>query len=164
TLGLAGRREHLHDVGAIPVVATERGGQVTYHGPGQAVAYPLLDLRRRAMSVRCLVDALEQAAIDVCACFGVTAVRRPKAPGVYVADAGGLPGAKIASIGLKISRGCSLHGIALNVAMDLTPFERIDPCGYAGQTMTDLAREARRPLDLERTAALFGRMIEDRLK
>lgn len=134
TLGMAGRREHLLDPGAVPVVQTDRGGQVTYHGPGQLVVYPLIDLRRAALSVRDVVTALEQAVIRYVATLGITAVARREAPGVYVA------GAKLASVGIRIRRGCSYHGLALNVNMDLEPFGRINPCGYAGLAMTQLAQ------------------------
>lgn len=140
TLGLAGRREHVLDAGSIPVIGTERGGQVTYHGPGQQIAYTLIDIRRRGLTVRALVTGLEAAAIDCLAGFGVAAVRKDGAPGVYVADVHGQAGAKIAALGLKISRGCSFHGLALNVDMDLEPFRRIDPCGYPGLAVTDLRR------------------------
>jgi lipoyl(octanoyl) transferase len=133
TLGLAGRREHVLDPGAIPVVATDRGGQVTYHGPGQAVAYALVDLRRARLGVKEMVRRLEQAAIDTCAQYGVRGERRAGMPGVYVG------GAKIAAIGLRIARGCSYHGIALNATVDLAPFSRIDPCGYPGLASTRLA-------------------------
>jgi lipoyl(octanoyl) transferase len=126
TLGLAGRREHVLDPGDIPVIATDRGGQVTYHGPGQAIVYALVDLRRLGIGAKELVRRLEQAAIDTLAAYGVIAVRRAGMPGVYV-DA-----AKIAAIGLRIARGCSYHGIAMNVENDLEPFMRIDPCGYPG--------------------------------
>jgi len=139
TQGLAGKSEHVLTPGEIPVIRTERGGQVTYHGPGQVVAYTLIDLRRRRLPVRDLVCRLEQAVITLCAGRGLAVVRRPGAPGVYVAAPDGSPGAKIASLGLKVSRGCSYHGVALNVAMDLEPFGRINPCGYAGQPVTDLA-------------------------
>lgn len=132
TLGLAGRREHVRSPGGIPVVATDRGGQVTYHGPGQAVAYVLLDLRRRRLGARDLVRRLEQGAIDMLAGCGVAAARRPGMPGVYVGEA------KIAAVGLRIARGCSYHGIALNVDADLEPFSRIDPCGYPGLASTRL--------------------------
>jgi lipoyl(octanoyl) transferase len=137
--------EHVLTPGEIPVIRTERGGQVTYHGPGQVVAYTLLDLRRLGLGVRDLVCRLEAAAIETCAALGVRAIRKPGAPGLYVADPGGGPGPKIASLGLKVTRGCSYHGIALNVAMDLEPFERIHPCGYAGLQVTDLARAAGGP-------------------
>lgn len=136
TLGLAGRREYLHDTGGIPVVQTERGGQVTYHGPGQVVAYLLLDLRRRGLMVRTLVRRIEAATIGCLDDFGIAATTHDGAPGVYLQDGG----AKIASLGLKVSRGCSYHGVALNVAMDLSPFGRIDPCGQAGLEVTDMAR------------------------
>lgn len=138
TLGLAARTEHLHGTGDIPVVKTERGGQVTYHGPGQAVAYLMLDLRRRGLGIRELVGAIEQAVIDCLATLGVAAMRKPGAPGVYLRGAHDLPGAKIASLGIKVTRGCTYHGVALNVAMDLEPFSRIDPCGYPGLHVTDL--------------------------
>jgi lipoyl(octanoyl) transferase len=130
TLGQAGRREHvLADLG-IPVVAIDRGGQVTYHGPGQVVVYVLLDLRRRGYGVKELVSRLEQAVIDLLADLGVAAERLAGAPGVYVG------GAKIAALGLRIRNGCSYHGLALNVAMDLAPFAAINPCGYAGMRVT----------------------------
>ncbi len=133
TQGQAGKPEHLLMPGDIPVVATDRGGQVTYHGPGQVVLYPLLDVRRARLGVRDLVSALEQAVIALLAEHGVTAHARPDAPGVYVAEA------KIASLGLRIRRGASFHGVALNVDGDLSPFSRINPCGYAGMAMTRLA-------------------------
>lgn len=141
TLGLAGRTEHVRETGAIAVVNVERGGQATYHGPGQAVVYVLLDLTRRQLTVRTLVTRLEQAAIDWLAQRGVDAQRRAAMPGVYLSAAypDGLAQAKIAALGLKITRGRSFHGIALNLAMDLSPFECIDPCGYAGLRVTDLA-------------------------
>ncbi len=130
TLGQAGKREHiLGDVG-IPVVKIDRGGQVTYHGPGQVVIYLLLDLQRLKIKVRELVNAIEQAIIDFLAEQGTAAGRRPGAPGVYVGDA------KIAALGLRIRNGCSYHGLALNVAMDLSPFAAINPCGYAGLRVT----------------------------
>jgi lipoyl(octanoyl) transferase len=132
TQGQAGKPEHLLMPGDIPVVATDRGGQVTYHGPGQVVLYPLLDVRRAGLGVRDLVSALEQSVITLLAGHGVTAHARPDAPGVYVADA------KIASLGLRIRRGASFHGVALNVDVDLSPFSRINPCGYAGMAMTRL--------------------------
>jgi lipoyl(octanoyl) transferase len=133
TLGLAGRREHALAPGAIPVVATDRGGQVTYHGPGQAVAYLMLDLRRRSLGVKDLVRRIEQAAIEVLAGYGIAGERRAGMPGVYVRDA------KIAAVGLRVARGCTYHGVALNVDLDLEPFSRIDPCGYPGLACTRLA-------------------------
>lgn len=157
TQGLAGKADHVLAPGDIPIVATDRGGQVTYHGPGQVVAYTLVDLRRHRLGVRDLVCRLEAAAIETCAASGVRAVRKPGAPGLYVADAAGGPGPKIASLGLKVSRGCAYHGIALNVAMDLEPFERIHPCGYAGLQVTDLARAAGGlPPDPAAVARRFG--------
>lgn len=132
TLGQAGRPEHLLEVGDIPVVHCDRGGQVTYHGPGQLVAYLLLDLRRRGMGVKRLVALLEQSTIAILAQHGIEAACRPGAPGVYVG------GAKIASLGLRVRSGCSYHGLALNVAMDLEPFRRINPCGLPGLPVTQL--------------------------
>jgi lipoyl(octanoyl) transferase len=133
TLGLNASREHLLSPGDIPVVQIDRGGQVTYHGPGQLVIYPLIDLRRRALGVRQLVVALENAIIDYVAEFAVLAAGRREAPGVYV------DGAKLASIGLRIRRGASYHGAALNVRLDLEPFQRINVCGYRGLAVTQLA-------------------------
>ena len=135
TLGLAGKREHLLAPGDIPIVATDRGGQVTYHGPGQVVAYPLLDLRRTGYGVKELVRRLEGALIEVLAGYGVRGERRAGMPGVYVGDA------KIAAVGLRVARGCTYHGVALNVDMDLEPFSRINPCGYAGLAATSLAAQ-----------------------
>ena len=133
TLGMNADASHVLDAGAIPVVGIDRGGQVTYHGPGQLVVYPLIDLKRRGLGVRDLVTALETALVDLAAELGITAVPRREAPGVYV------EGAKLASVGLRIRRGCSYHGLALNVDMDLEPFGRINPCGYRGLRVVDLA-------------------------
>jgi lipoyl(octanoyl) transferase len=133
TLGLNASREHLLDPGPIPVVQIDRGGQVTYHGPGQLVIYPLIDLRRRAFGVHQLVLALENAIIGYAAELGVPARGSRQAPGVYVA------GAKLASIGLRIRRGASYHGLALNVSLDLQPFERINVCGHRDLKVTRLA-------------------------
>lgn len=133
TQGLAGKPEHLlRDIG-IPVVKIDRGGQITYHGPGQLVCYLLLDLKRRGLTVKGLVNRMEQAVIDLLAGYGVAAERLEGAPGVYVA------GAKIAALGLKVKNGCSYHGLALNVAMDLSPFTAINPCGYEGMAVTQLS-------------------------
>lgn len=132
TQGQAGKAEHLLMPGDIPVVQSDRGGQVTYHGPGQQVMYVLIDVKRRKTGVRQLVTALEETVIAVLARFGAAARARPDAPGVYVGDE------KICSLGLRIRKGCSFHGLALNVAMDLSPFLRINPCGYAGMNMTQL--------------------------
>lgn len=126
TLGQAGKPEHVLAPGDIPVLRVDRGGQVTYHGPGQLVAYPLLDLRRLRIGVRDLVHRIEQAVIDTLAEWNIGCERHAGAPGVYV------DGAKIAALGLRIRHGCTFHGLALNVAMDLEPFRRIDPCGYVG--------------------------------
>ena len=133
TLGLNASRDHLLATGDIPVVQIDRGGQVTYHGPGMLMIYPLIDLKRLGLGVRDLVTALEQSVIDLAAAYGITARARPDAPGVYVSDT------KFASVGLRIRRGASYHGMALNVQVDLEPFLRINPCGYAGLEMTDLA-------------------------
>ena len=133
TLGLAGRPEHVVAPRSIPVVKTDRGGQVTYHGPGQVVAYPMLDLRRAGLGVKELVRRLEQSVLDTLAGYGIEGRRRDGMPGVYVGDA------KIAAVGLRIARGCSYHGIALNADLDLEPFSRIDPCGYPGLASTRLA-------------------------
>jgi len=144
TLGQAGRREHLIAPCDIPVVPTDRGGQVTYHGPGQVVAYPLIDLRRLGIYVKELVYRIEQSVIQTLEVFGVDGHRVRGAPGVFVpwaaaAETGEFGGmAKIAALGIKVTRGRSYHGVALNVAMDLTPFARINPCGYAGLSTIDL--------------------------
>ncbi|MBJ9977952.1 lipoyl(octanoyl) transferase LipB [Pseudomonas sp. S75] len=142
TQGQAGKPEHLMLTGDIPVVQTERGGQVTYHGPGQLVAYVLLDVRRLGIGVRELVSRLENSLVALLASYGVQAAAKPDAPGVYV------DGAKIASLGLRIRNGCAFHGLALNVDMDLSPFRRINPCGYAGLAMTQL-RDHTGPIELD---------------
>ena len=145
TLGQAGRPEHLlRDVG-IPVVKIDRGGQITYHGPGQVVAYLLLDLRRRDLKVRELVSRMEQAVIDTLAGWGLRGERLAGAPGVYV------KGAKIGALGLRVRNGCSYHGLALNVDMDLSPFSAINPCGYEGMPVTSL-----RALGVDATPATAG--------
>ena len=132
TQGLAGKAEHLLAPGDIPVVQVDRGGQVTYHGPGQVVVYCLLDVRRLGLSVRGLVTVLERSVIDLLAAHGIAGRARPDAPGVYVEDA------KVASLGLRLRQGRSYHGLSLNVAMDLEPFTRINPCGYPGLQVTQL--------------------------
>ena len=132
TLGQAGKMEHVLVPGDIPVVPVDRGGQVTYHGPGQIVAYPLIDLRRVGVSVRELVNKIEQSIIDALAHWAITAARLDGAPGVYVGPA------KIAALGLRVRRGCSFHGLALDVNMDLEPFQRINPCGYKGLAVTQM--------------------------
>lgn len=133
TLGMNADRAHLLAPGDIPVISIDRGGQVTYHGPGQLVVYPLLDLGRLGLGVRRLVGGLEQAVVDTVAEWGIEAVPRRDAPGVYVG------GRKLASLGLRIRRDCSYHGLALNVNLELEPFSRINPCGYAGMEVTSLA-------------------------
>ncbi|MDO3385280.1 lipoyl(octanoyl) transferase LipB [Gilvimarinus sp. SDUM040013] len=135
TQGQAGKSEHLLTLSDIPVVQSDRGGQITYHGPGQLVAYPLLDLRRLKLGVRDLVTILEQSLIWLLATYGIEAYAKADAPGVYVGER------KVASLGLRVRRGCSFHGLALNIDMDLTPFTQINPCGYAGMAMTDMTRE-----------------------
>lgn len=171
TQGIAGRAEHVHDAGGVPVVATNRGGQVTYHGPGQVVAYPLVDLRRLGIYVKEYVYRLEQAVIKTLESHGVTGHRVAGAPGIYVALAdprghAALPSppdprdpwkglGKIAALGIKVSRHCTYHGVALNVAMDLSPFSRIDPCGYAGLATVDLSTIGV-VTDWDRAAAALG--------
>ncbi len=130
TQGQAGRAEHLIAATDIPVVPIDRGGQITFHGPGQVVAYVLVDLRRRGYGIRDLVSRMEQAVIDLLAAHGVVAARLAGAPGIYV------DGAKIAALGLRVKHGCTYHGLAFNVDMDLTPFAAINPCGYAGMRVT----------------------------
>lgn len=152
TQGQAGRAEHVLAPGDIPVVQTDRGGQVTYHGPGQLIAYVLVDLRRLKLGVRALVSALEGGVVDLLARSDITAAARPDAPGVYV------DGDKIASVGLRVRQGCSYHGIALNLDLDLEPFQRINPCGYEGLRVTrllDRVGEGAMPtrMDLERRMA-----------
>lgn len=132
TLGQAGKPEHVLAPGDIPVLKVDRGGQVTYHGPGQIVAYPLLDLRRLKIGVRDYVHRIEQAIIDTLAHYDIVATRRAGAPGVYVGDA------KVAALGIRVRRGCTFHGLAFNIAMDLEPFARINPCGYAGLAVTSV--------------------------
>lgn len=146
TQGQAGKAEHLLLPGDIPVVQVDRGGQVTYHGPGQLVAYLLLDVRRMGIGVRELVSRMELALVDLLGEFGIQAAAKPDAPGVYVS------GSKIASLGLRIRHGCSFHGLALNVDMDLAPFTRINPCGYAGLAMTQMCDHAQ-PIEFAEVSA-----------
>ena len=133
TLGQAGKPEHVLAPGDIPVIHVDRGGQVTYHGPGQIVLYPLLDLRRLKVGVKDYVCKVEQSMIDTLADWNIEAVRREGAPGVYVGDA------KIGALGIRVRHGCTFHGLAFNIAMDLEPFRRINPCGYAGLAVTSMA-------------------------
>jgi lipoyl(octanoyl) transferase len=149
TLGIAGRAEHLpRAANGIPVIKSDRGGQITYHGPGQIVLYLLLDLRRRRLAVRPLVRLMEMAVIDLLAGYGIAATGRLEAPGVYV------NGAKIAALGLRIRTGCCYHGLALNVDMDLSPFRVIDPCGYSGLAVTQA-----RDLGIADTRELLGEKL-----
>jgi lipoyl(octanoyl) transferase len=161
TLGQAGKPEHVLLPGDIPVLHVDRGGQVTYHGPGQIVAYPLLDLRRLKIGVREYVQRIEQAMIDTLADWNIGAVRREGAPGVYVDDA------KIAALGIRVRRGCTFHGLAFNVAMDLEPFARINPCGYAGLRVTSMldlggpsSLAAVQPLLVDHLAEQFGLRLQ----
>ncbi len=157
TQGLAGKPEHLlRDIG-IPVVKIDRGGQITYHGPGQLVAYLLLNLKRNGLTVKGLVSLMEQAVIDLLAECGVAAERRPGAPGVYV------QGAKIAALGLKIKNGCSYHGLSLNVAMDLAPFAAINPCGYPGLAVTQMIDQCE-VSSLESVGERLARLLRRRLR
>lgn len=157
TLGQAGKPEHVLMPGDIPVLHVDRGGQVTYHGPGQIVAYPLLDLKRLKIGVREYVQRIEQAIIDTLAEWNIHAERRDGAPGVYVA------GAKVAALGIRVRRGCTFHGLAFNVAMDLEPFRRINPCGYEGLQVTSVldlggpsGLDAVKPVLLEQLSRQFG--------
>lgn len=152
TLGMNADPGHLLDAGAIPVVRIDRGGQVTFHGPGQLVAYALIDLRRAGLGVRALVSALERAVIRLAAWRGIEARVRAGAPGVYVGEA------KLASIGIRVRRGASYHGLALNVDMDLAPFGRINPCGYPGLAMTQLAALGG-PSSVEEVARQLGPIL-----
>ncbi|WP_252274860.1 lipoyl(octanoyl) transferase LipB [Pseudomonas subflava] len=157
TQGQAGKAEHLLAPGDIPVVQVERGGQVTYHGPGQLVAYLMLDLRRQKLGVRELVTAMERALVDVLASYGIEAAPKADAPGVYV------NGDKIASLGLRVRNGCSFHGLALNVDMDMSPFQRINPCGYAGLKMIQLKDLLEAPPALDEVAQRLEHALRERL-
>ncbi|MDC9621610.1 lipoyl(octanoyl) transferase LipB [Xenorhabdus sp. XENO-7] len=164
TQGQAGKAEHVLTPGEIPVIQSDRGGQVTYHGPGQQVMYVLVDLKRAKIGVRQLVTAIENTVIETLAYFGVEAHARPDAPGVYVQNN------KICSLGLRIRKGCSFHGLALNIAMDLQPFLRINPCGYAGMQMTQLSHlvaevtvEDVQPVLVEKFCRILGfQLIDER--
>ncbi|MBF0256295.1 MAG: lipoyl(octanoyl) transferase LipB [Gammaproteobacteria bacterium] len=157
TLGQAGRPEHLLDPGDIPVIHCDRGGQVTYHGPGQLIAYVLLDLRRAGIGVKALVQLLEQAVIDLLATQGISANARRDAPGVYV------DGAKIAALGLRVRQGRSYHGLSLNCDLDLSPFARINPCGHAGLEVTSLSRLGC-SLSLAMAGDLLAQQLLDKLE
>ncbi len=157
TQGQAGKAEHLLAPGDIPVIQVERGGQVTYHGPGQLVAYLMLDLRRLGLGVRELVSAMELSLVDLLASYGVEAAPKADAPGVYV------NGEKIASLGLRVRRGCSFHGLALNVDMDMSPFARINPCGYSGLKMVQLKDLLETPPSLDEVAQRLEQALRGRL-
>ena len=162
TLGQAGKPEHVLAPGEIPVLHVDRGGQVTYHGPGQIVLYPLLDLRRIGIGVREYVCRIEQAIIDTLDEWNIGGQRREGAPGVYVA------GAKVAALGIRVRRGCSFHGLAFNIGMDLEPFHRINPCGYQGLQVTSMrdlggpsSMDAVKPVLLDHIARQFGLALEE---
>lgn len=159
TQGQAGKAEHLLATGDIPVVPVDRGGQVTYHGPGQLVVYLLVDIKRKGWGPRELVSAIEQAIVDTLAKLGIESQPRPDAPGVYVIR-DGQPQEKIASLGLKIKKGCSFHGLSLNIDMDLEPFLRINPCGYAGMVMTQVTDQLDEEHKSELADNLFVRIDE----
>jgi lipoyl(octanoyl) transferase len=156
TLGQAGKTEHLLNPGDIPVIKTDRGGQVTYHGPGQLVGYLLLDLRQAGLGVRQLVTLIEQSIIDLLAGYGITSEARADAPGVYV------DGCKIAALGLRVRHGCSFHGLSLNVDMDLEPFSRINPCGHPGLGVIQLS-DLLQNLDMMQVSERLGGHILRRL-
>ncbi|ROU07924.1 lipoyl(octanoyl) transferase LipB [Lysobacter enzymogenes] len=162
TLGQAGKDEHVLMPGDIPVIHVDRGGQVTYHGPGQIVLYPLLDLRRLKVGVREYVDRIEQATIDTLAEWNIEGARRDGAPGVYVA------GAKVMALGIRVRRGCTFHGLAFNIAMDLSPYQRINPCGYQGLQVTSVldlggpsGMDQVKPVLVANIARQFGLSVED---
>jgi lipoyl(octanoyl) transferase len=155
TQGQAGKAEHVLSPGDIPVIQVDRGGQVTYHGPGQIVAYPLLDIRRRGLGVRELVNRLEEAIIQVLHHFKIDGSRRKGAPGIYV------DGAKIASLGLRVRKGCTFHGLAFNIDMDLGPFHRINPCGFQGLQVTQLS--AFGPVEISEVEQLLVKFVSDQL-
>ncbi|KRA17487.1 lipoate--protein ligase [Lysobacter sp. Root604] len=161
TLGQAGKDEHVLMPGDIPVLHVDRGGQVTYHGPGQIVLYPLLDLRRLKVGVREYVDRIEQAVIDTLAEWNIEGARKDGAPGVYVA------GAKVMALGIRVRRGCTFHGLAFNIAMDLSPYQRINPCGYQGLQVTSVVDlggpsglDAVKPVLVDQLARQFGLTVE----
>lgn len=157
TLGLAGKMEHVLAPGDIPVIHIDRGGQVTYHGPGQLVVYPLIDLRRLKLGVRGLVEGIQNSVMDTLSEFGIHCVTKREAPGVYTPD-----GRKLASLGLRIRRGCTYHGLAFNVAMDLEPFLRINPCGYAGLEMTQV-KDLGGPANIAHVAEILKSRLIERL-
>lgn len=153
TQGQAGRAEHILFAGDIPVVQTDRGGQVTYHGPGQLVIYLLIDIKRMGIGPRLLVEAIETALINTLRNWGIQSAARQDAPGVYVDER------KIASLGLRIKHGCSFHGLALNINMDLEPFQRINPCGYSGMQMTQMASESSQTIDFQQVSEALQQQL-----
>jgi lipoyl(octanoyl) transferase len=158
TQGQAGKAEHLLSTGEIPVIQVDRGGQVTYHGPGQLVIYLLINLQRKKIGVRALVDAIENSLVALLLGYGIYAETKPDAPGVYV------QGAKIASLGLRVRKGCSFHGLSLNVDMELAPFLRINPCGYSGLCMTQMTQEvADQTINLPTIARQLWEILAQRL-
>ena len=157
TQGQAGKPEHLLNPGSIPVLKVDRGGQVTYHGPGQLIAYLLIDLRRRGLGVRQLVTLMEQSIVELLQGHGIDSAPRREAPGVYV------DGRKIASLGLRVRRGCSFHGLSLNVDMDLEPFSRINPCGHAGLEVTQLA-DLNGPTDLQQLGDELVSLLQNHIE
>ena len=162
TQGQAGKADHLLNPGNIPVVQSDRGGQVTYHGPGQLVIYPLIDLRRRGMGVRDMVSLLERSAIDFLAHFAITAFAKPDAPGVYIHQNG--RDDKIASLGLRVRRGRCFHGMSINIDMDLSPFGLINPCGYSDLRMTQLSEQLEdRSIDYHAVEMLLATIVRDKL-
>ena len=156
TLGQAGKREHILDPGDIPIVQSDRGGQVTYHGPGQLIVYLLIDLQNAGTGVRGLVSSMEDAVIELLANHGVSARSRSGAPGVYTDDG------KIAALGLRVRRGCTYHGLALNMDMNLSPYDRINPCGYAGQKITQ-TRSLGLKLDMQQAATELASLLAAKL-
>lgn len=158
TQGQAGKAEHLLFPGDIPVVQTDRGGQVTYHGPGQLVVYLMIDLKRLGIGVRALVESIEAAIIQTLQHWQIESQARSEAPGVYVQQR------KIASLGLRIKNSCSFHGLALNVDMDLAPFSRINPCGHAGMQMTQMVQETATPLNIQQVADVLTAQLKQQLQ
>jgi lipoyl(octanoyl) transferase len=163
TQGQAGKAEHLLMPGDIPVVQTDRGGQVTYHAPGQLIAYLMLDLRRLDLGVRELVTLIEQSIVSVLNEYGIAAYPKADAPGVYVEKSRKAPDSKIAQLGLRVRRGCSYHGLSLNLAMDLEPFLRINPCGYEGLAVTDMRTELQTDIDQTAVAQQLISELRQRL-
>lgn len=162
TQGQAGKEEHLLATGDIPVIQVDRGGQVTYHGPGQLVAYLLIDLKRRRMGIRDLVTLIENALVKLLARYNIAAAPRADAPGVYILNQG-ICGAKIAQLGLRVRRGCSFHGLSLNMDMDMEPFKRINPCGHAGLNVTSMALELAELPKVEEIATVLIDYLKDDL-